>query len=253
MSLPSPMSGLSPCPAAGRDRRPVLHILHLEPLPIFDQLAVEEALFRADTENWCLINHGTPPAIVMGMSGRAEEAVEEGCQIPIIRRFSGGGTVVVDEGTVFFTLILNHADLPCAPTPADVMSWTGRLLAPAFAPYALEIEEQDYVIEGKKIGGNAQSFSSRRVVHHTSLLWTWQQERMALLKMPRHRPAYRGDRSHQEFCNSLCRYFCRREALIAALERAVGAAFACTPGCRDQVISALATPHRKALCREDEL
>ena len=40
--------------------------------PILEQLQLEEALFRADQRNWCLLNSGSPPAIVMGISGLPE-------------------------------------------------------------------------------------------------------------------------------------------------------------------------------------
>ncbi|NGX54212.1 MAG: hypothetical protein K1000chlam4_00937, partial [Chlamydiae bacterium] len=45
-------------------------LLHLSGLPIFEQLQLEEALLRADEGNWCLINSGVPPAIVMGISAK---------------------------------------------------------------------------------------------------------------------------------------------------------------------------------------
>lgn len=53
--------------------------------------------------------------------------------IPVIRRFTGGGTVVVDSGTVFVTLICNKeavADLQMYPRP--IMSWTGIFYARVF-------------------------------------------------------------------------------------------------------------------------
>ena len=49
-----------------------LHLLRLENIPILEQLAIEEALLRTDHRNICIVNSGTPPAIVMGISGKAE-------------------------------------------------------------------------------------------------------------------------------------------------------------------------------------
>jgi lipoate-protein ligase A len=84
---------------------------------IFDVLKLEEALFRDTDKNWVVIGKGTPRSIVMGPTGVAnqllntEMAVRD--QIPVcislmpqvIRRFTGGGTVIVDEQTVFVSLI----------------------------------------------------------------------------------------------------------------------------------------------------
>ena len=45
-------------------------LLKLHRVPILRQLLLEEALLRADSGNWCIVNNGTSvPAIVMGISG----------------------------------------------------------------------------------------------------------------------------------------------------------------------------------------
>ena len=55
----------------------------------------------------------------------------------VIRRFSGGGTVVVDENTLFSTLILQAADVPggveCYPRP--IMKWSEGFYWPVFGPH----------------------------------------------------------------------------------------------------------------------
>lgn len=74
------------------------------------------------------------------MLRKAEELVHidkvKEAKVDVIKRFSGGGTVIVDEDTVFSTLIMNAASLPhveCYPRP--VMRWTEGLLQPIFCPY----------------------------------------------------------------------------------------------------------------------
>lgn len=47
--------------------------------------------------------------------------------IPVIRRFSGGGTVIVDKGTIFVTFICNKTAVDqLQPFPQPIMSWTGQ-------------------------------------------------------------------------------------------------------------------------------
>lgn len=54
-------------------------------------------------------------------------------QVPVIKRFTGGGTVVVDKGTVFVTLICNKDDVPgVRPYPRSIMSWSGLLYNQVF-------------------------------------------------------------------------------------------------------------------------
>lgn len=48
--------------------------------------------------------------------------------VPVIRRFSGGGTVIVDDGTIFVTFICNKDVIPGLQAyPYPIMSWTGQL------------------------------------------------------------------------------------------------------------------------------
>ena len=223
-------------------------VVRLHGVPVLRQLQIEEALFRAGTGNWCLINDGTDPAIVLGISGSPDE-VRDSCPYPLVRRFSGGGTVVVDEGTVFCSLIFDQSGLPVPSTPRDVMQWSRELFRPAFLPHELVLEEQDYVLDGQKVGGTAQSFSRNRGVHHVSFLWSWQEERMAFLRMPRRQPVYRAERGHGAFCNRLSRYFPSRNVFIDALLEALEDRFDCRHTTQDEAEEALALPHRTAVSR----
>ena len=63
-----------------------------------------------------------------------DEARAAGMQV--IKRFSGGGTVVVDANTVFSTLILQAAAVPgveCYPRP--IMRWSEGFYRPVFGPH----------------------------------------------------------------------------------------------------------------------
>lgn len=183
--------------------RDTLYYLKLENVPILEQLQLEEALLRSDHRNWCLINEGSPEAIVMGISGIADELI---CSesfnenpIPVIRRFSGGGTVVVDEKTLFITLICNQKALNVPPFPIPILDWNGKLYKQALQQCDFQIKENDYTIGTKKFGGNAQYIAKERWLHHTSLIWDYNPQLMKLLKIPRKTPAYREKRNHEEF------------------------------------------------------
>ena len=114
----------------------MFHLLELSHYPIYDQLLLEEALLRTDGRNWCIINDGSPPAIVLGISGKKEELVDcaraEKDQIPLIKRFSGGGTVIVDKNTLFVTFICQKEmhDFPAYPEP--ILRWHETLYRDVF-------------------------------------------------------------------------------------------------------------------------
>jgi lipoate-protein ligase A len=99
-------------------RRPAVHLLRLsKAVDIKDQLRLEEALLRHDTRNWCILKDGEPagvmarPTIVLGIGGKAAKLVElervNRDRVPLLRRFSGGGTVIVDHDSLFITFIMN--------------------------------------------------------------------------------------------------------------------------------------------------
>lgn len=47
-----------------------VRLLRLRNFPILQQLHIEEALLRASSDNWFIVNDGTPdPAVVLGISG----------------------------------------------------------------------------------------------------------------------------------------------------------------------------------------
>jgi hypothetical protein len=110
----------------------------------------------------------------------------------------------VDEGTLFVSFVCNRADVTGAPLyPREVMSWSAGLYAPLLARIApgspFVLHEHDYCLGDFKVGGNAQSVSRDRWVHHTSWLWDYTPAHMALLALPSKRPAYRRDRPHTSF------------------------------------------------------
>jgi len=227
-----------------------LNILEFDHIPIFEQLRLEEALLRAGTGNWCIINRGSDPAVVMGISAVTHEVVDveraKREAIPLIRRFSGGGTVVVDEETLFFTIILDEKVLS-QPNTHDMMLWTHEILVPLFNPHLLELEEQDYALDNLKVGGNAQCFASKRVLHHTSFLWSWKQERMSLLSVPKRQPLYRKDRQHGRFCNRLSNYFPSKDHFITMLIRRLRELFNLKTGNETEVRRVMALPYRQML------
>jgi lipoate-protein ligase A len=186
--------------------KPILNLIQLTSTPILQQLQWEEALLRADTRNWCIINQGSIPAIVMGISGQVHQVIKQAKlaqnPIPLIRRFSGGGTVIVDENTLFFTLICQADALPISPFPQPLMQWTAELYRPLFPSHPFQLLENDYAIGKRKWGGNAQSIIKGRWLHHSSLLWDYRLEYMDYLFVPPKTPAYRQGRSHADF---LCR------------------------------------------------
>ena len=169
-------------------------------LPIQEQLLMEEDLLRHKKGNYILLNTEAPPAIVLGISNKADELIHLEHlppSIPLVRRFSGGGTVIIDEETVFVTFICNKSLHSFAPYPEPILRFAASMLQKATPN--LILRENDFVIHDRKCGGNALYIKKDRWLVHTSFLWNYTQERMSLLKHPSKTPPYRAGRSHDEF------------------------------------------------------
>lgn len=83
------------------------------------------------------------------------------------------------------------------------MSWSSSLYSKVFQGIGdFHLRENDYVFGNHKFGGNAQSITKNRWIHHTSFLWDFNVQNMSYLKHPKRAPAYRSARSHLDF---ICR------------------------------------------------
>ncbi len=232
--------------------KPTLHLVELAQTPIFQQLQWEEALLRADERNWCIINRGSPSAIVMGISGQVNQLINREklrqAPIPLIRRFSGGGTVVVDENTLFVTFICQTTALPVSPFPRPIMEWSAELYRPLFASHPFQLQENDYVIGERKWGGNAQSIIKGRWLHHSSLLWDYHPHQMDYLLMPPKMPAYRQRRSHADFLCRLSEYWSDCAVFQTQFVEQLNERFILVKEEQRRLEQIASLPHRKVTC-----
>lgn len=232
--------------------KPSLHFVELNQVPIFQQLQWEEALLRADNRNWCIMNKGSPRAIVMGISGVIQQWIQrekfQRAPLPLIRRFSGGGTVIVDENTIFMTLICQSQDVPVSPFPRSLLQWMGEIYRPLFLSHPFEIQENDYVIGRRKWGGNAQAITKGRWLHHSSLLWDYHPESMDYLLMPPKMPSYRQGRPHTDFLCRLCEYWPNVHSFQMQLVEQLNKHFVFVEQDKSEIERVTQLPHRKMTC-----
>lgn len=227
-----------------------MKILHLKNFPIFQQLQLEEALLRLDDRNFCLINEGSPPAIVMGISGKSEELIDleklKHHPIPVIKRFSGGGTVVVDENTLFISFISQKDTHDFPPYPEPIMRWTEDLYRTTLNHPHFTLRENDYVIGERKFGGNAQYLRKERWLHHSTLLWDYNPILMELLLHPKKTPKYRQMRSHEEFLTKLSAHLPSKEFFIERLKHVLAQLTPIEEITLEEIFPWLELPHRKS-------
>jgi lipoate-protein ligase A len=227
-----------------------MNLLHVQNMPILEQLELEEALLRTDRRNFCIINQGSPPAIVMGISGKAEELVDlellRSEPIPLIKRFSGGGTVVVDEETLFISFICQKDLHSFEPYPEPIMRWTAEVYRETLQLEAFRLKENDYALGERKFGGNAQYLRKERWLHHSTLLWNFSPEKMRYLQQPKKAPAYRRGRSHLDFLCYLSEYVPSQELFLSNFKEALSRHVMLHPISLEEANRALDLEHRKS-------
>jgi lipoate---protein ligase len=226
----------------------MFRLISLNHFPIYEQLQLEEALLRSNSGNWCLLNTGSPPAIVMGISGRPEQLLDTkrviADSIPVIKRFSGGGTVYVDSDTIFVTWICDHSAFEILPNPKPILNWSEAFYQNFFK--GMSLRENDFVFGEKKFGGNAQYLQKSRWLLHTSFLWDFKQEKMEYLLLPEKRPAYRGSRTHSEFLCTLRPLFPNKVGLVEKLADFIQKKLSAVPASLEEVCQFLQHSHRRS-------
>lgn len=227
-----------------------IHLIELDQIPIMEQLRLEEALLRLDDRNICVINTGSTPAIVMGISGKPDLLLDKPKiirdNIPVIKRFSGGGTVVVDPSTLFVSFIFQKEthNFPLFPEP--IYRWSEDFYKKAWKHPEFTFRENDYVLGNTKCGGNAQYIRKNRFLHHTTFLWDYSPSAMEYLLLPPKSPPYRKDRPHSEFLCKLKDHFPSKKSLTNAIIAELSTRYEVIPLNPDDLLPLLEEDHRKS-------
>jgi lipoate---protein ligase len=176
------------------------------------ELAHDRALFdavetgRADVLSRCW--ESTSPVVVVGRHGDLAEVHQEACRehhVPIVRRFSGGGAVVLGPGCLNYAVAVSFVS---RPEFIDVQAGFAMILAAVVeavrVPGLRLAGAADLVLDGRKVSGNAQRRGRRALIHHGTLLYDFDSSLASrYLHEPVRQPTYRGRRSHADFIGNL--------------------------------------------------
>jgi len=155
------------------------------------------------------------PSTYFVVLGYANAAVAESnldfCRrnaIPVLRRCSGGGTVLQGPGCLNYSVILKIEDesrLQSIPATNDfILERLAGILGPALGASVKKEGHTDLAINGLKFCGNAQRRRQKWLLFHGSFLLHLEigmVERTLLL--PSKEPEYRAHRSHSDFLMNL--------------------------------------------------
>jgi len=150
--------------------------------------------------------------VVLGYSNKAAtETDAQTCReqgVPILRRSTGGGTVLQGPGCLNYTLVLRIGSTPelssVTSTNCFVMK-QHRVALQSLVAEKIEIEGYtDLAIGGRKFSGNAQRRGRKFALFHGCFLLDFDLAKIEQhLAMPSRQPPYRQKRRHIEFVRNL--------------------------------------------------
>jgi lipoate-protein ligase A len=184
-----------------------------------ENLALEEALLDAaesgESDEVLRFWESPVPFVVVGYANKiASEVNVPACAargIPVLRRCSGGGTVVQGPGCLNYGVILRITETgpthSISATNKFVMKRTraGIQSAISHQPSTISIRgHTDLTLGDVKFSGNAQRRRKNFLLFHGSLLLNFDLSLISdVLNMPSLQPDYRKERAHDEFITNL--------------------------------------------------
>ena len=147
--------------------------------------------------------------VVLGSGGIFHDDVKEDkclkAKVPILRRSSGGGTVLLGKGCLLFSLILRTDIRPgLATIKSSYVSIMEQIASSLGISGITHDGTSDLAWDNKKFSGNAQQRKSVFILHHGSILYDFNIGMIPnYLKHPARQPEYRLDRVHEQFLTNL--------------------------------------------------
>jgi lipoate-protein ligase A len=183
----------------------------------------EESATRGSCEEVLRFWESSRHFVTLGYTdSAATEADLEACHaldIPVLRRCSGGGTVLQGAGCFNYSLVLNITP----DGPLSNLSDTNRFImqrqrdameSVLNAPVTIE-GYTDLALRGLKFSGNAQRRKRRTLLFHGTLLLSFDLSLIErVLRMPSKQPQYRAARTHDEFITNI---WASRDSIKAVL------------------------------------
>ena len=190
-------------------------------------LALDEALLEwaeetQDCQGILRVWEPSETLVVLGRGSKVAEEVElERCRqagVPVLRRCSGGATVVTGPGCLMYAVVLSYDSFPELRALDEAHRFVMQRLMWSLDRLGIPSQMQgtcDLTISDRKVSGNSLRVRRTHFLYHGTLLYEMDLECIdRLLRMPPRRPEYRADRAHRDF---VARIEAPRESLVAAL------------------------------------
>lgn len=201
-------------------------------------LATEEVLLDAaeagDCDETLSFWESQSHFIVLGYGNKVSTEVNQAaCErlgVPILRRISGGGTVLQGPGVLNYSLVLRASENSALASihganqfimqkNAEALTRLLNAACEAKAEQRVEVQgHTDLAISGRKFSGNAQRRKRTHLLFHGSILLNVDLELLEqVLPPPTLQPDYRQGRKHRDF---LTQFSVNRDLIVRTLTNA---------------------------------
>jgi lipoate---protein ligase len=159
----------------------------------------------------------TSPCVVLGRASKwSEEVHREACLrdgVAILRRASGGATIVAGPGCLMYSVLISYAHRPTwralDMAHREVMQRTRAAVQATTDRFELGLQIQidgtcDLKVADRKFSGNAMRCKRNWMIYHGTIMYAMKLEYMTeYLREPPRQPKYRMQRTHASFVTNL--------------------------------------------------
>ncbi len=151
------------------------------------------------------------PFVVLGRSSRVADEVDRlQCQqqgLPILRRPSGGASVVAGPGCLMYAVVLSYEMRPQLQMITEAHRHVMQVLVSALRPVVPDVAYRgtsDLALGDRKFSGNSLRCKRTHLLYHGTILYRFPLSLIATcLKTPPRQPDYREGRHHEDFVTNL--------------------------------------------------
>jgi lipoate-protein ligase A len=183
-----------------------------------DEALLDEAEAAGPATEFLRIWESPTPLVVLGRSSRAAEEVDlDACRtrgIPVLRRSSGGASIVAGRGCLMYAVVLSYDRRPRARGIHESHSYVLDRLADALreqVPTVIKAGTSDLALRddanpnaARKFSGNSLRVKRSHFLYHGTLLYDFDLPLVAAcLRTAPRQPEYRKARDHLAFITNL--------------------------------------------------
>ena len=176
-----------------------------------DEALLESAEIDVEHDEVLRIWESPKPIVVLGRSSPFQREVNlsycDENSIEILRRSSGGQTVVAGPGCLMYCVLISYRKRPQLRMIDRAHQFVMSRIQECLLNIGIEVQISgicDLTIDNRKVSGNSLRCKKNFFIYHGTFLYDFAVELIQnCLNQPIRKPDYRGERSHHDFVTTI--------------------------------------------------